>query len=150
MPRVHNCVICFAHVKCLNMLLVFNPRDKPKAYVVFIGRQPGVYDKWFEASEQVLGFSGACYKGFDTKKEAEEAFSCYLEARNGPRDHKKCECGKTSTPSTSTPQRSKNSLKLVKVLRDVAVEIHNHAARMEKAIEEIGQILEDMAVSDDE
>ncbi|KZV47460.1 DNA ligase 1-like [Dorcoceras hygrometricum] len=66
------------------------------------------------------------------------------------RVHKKCECEKTSTPSTSRPQRAKNSLKLVKVLRDLAVEIHGHAARMEKLIEEIGQILEDMAVSDDD
>ncbi|KZV25877.1 proton pump-interactor 1-like, partial [Dorcoceras hygrometricum] len=121
-----------------------------KSYVVFIGRQPGVYDKWCEASEQVRGFSGACYKGFDTKKEAEEAYSCYLEAMNGPRVHKKCECEKTSTPSTSKPQHAKNSSKLVKVLRDLAVELLNHAAKMEKVVDELGQILEDMAVSDDE
>ncbi|KZV27329.1 hypothetical protein F511_02438 [Dorcoceras hygrometricum] len=118
---------------------------EPKSYVVFIGRKAGVYEKWCEASEQVRGFSGACYKGFDTKKEAEEAYSCYLEAMNGPRAHKKCESEKTNTPSTSKPQHAKNSAKLAKVLRDLAVEIHNHAAKMEKVVEEIGQILEDMA-----
>ncbi|KZV15752.1 hypothetical protein F511_29312 [Dorcoceras hygrometricum] len=69
---------------------------------------------------------------------------------NAPRIHKKCECEKTNTPSTSKPQRPKNSAKLVKVLRDLAVEIHSHAAKMEKVVEDIGQILEDMAVSDDE
>ncbi|KZV33106.1 U-box domain-containing protein kinase family protein [Dorcoceras hygrometricum] len=44
--------------------------------------------------------------------------------------------------------RAKNSKKLVKVLRDLAVEMHNHAAKMEKAVEEIGQILEDMVWTD--
>ncbi|KZV37122.1 hypothetical protein F511_15042 [Dorcoceras hygrometricum] len=122
----------------------------PKSYVFFIGRQPDVYDKWSEASKQVCGFRGACYKWYDTNKEAEEAFSCYLEAMDAARVHKKCESEKTSTTSTSRPQRAKNSLKLVKVLRDLAVEIHNHAAGMEKVVQEIGQILEDMAVSDDE
>ncbi|KZV45288.1 hypothetical protein F511_06806 [Dorcoceras hygrometricum] len=73
-----------------------------------------------------------------------------MEAMNAPRVHKKCECGEPNTPSTSKPQRAKNSAKLVKVLRDLAVEIHNHAAKMEKVVEEIGQILEDMAVSDEE
>ncbi|KZV33105.1 hypothetical protein F511_03371, partial [Dorcoceras hygrometricum] len=92
-------------------------QKKPKCYVVFIGRQPGVYEKWCTANEQVCGFSGACYKG---------------------------------APSTSKPQRAKNSKKLVKVLRDLAVEMHNHAAKMEQAVEEIEKILEDMVVSDDE
>ncbi|KZV15905.1 aluminum-activated malate transporter 12-like [Dorcoceras hygrometricum] len=35
----------------------------------------------------------------------------------------------------------KEFTEVVKVLRDLAVEIHNHAARMEKVVEEIGQIL---------
>ncbi|KZV21137.1 hypothetical protein F511_13203 [Dorcoceras hygrometricum] len=65
---------------------------------------------------------------------------------NAPRVHKKCESEKTNTPSTSKPQCAKNSAKLVKVLRDLAVEIHNHAAKMEKVVEEIGHILEDMAL----
>ncbi|KZV51537.1 hypothetical protein F511_05853 [Dorcoceras hygrometricum] len=69
---------------------------------------------------------------------------------NAPRAHKECACEKTNTPSTSKPKRAKNSAKLVKVLRDLAVEIRNHAAKMEKVVEEIGEILEDMAVSDDE
>ncbi|KZV24255.1 hypothetical protein F511_01737 [Dorcoceras hygrometricum] len=137
-------------VTCLHCLEENKSQQQPKSYVVFIGRQPDVYDKWSEASKQVCGFRGACYKGYDTNKEAEEAFSCYLEAMDATRAHKKCECEKTSTSSTSRPHRTKNSLKLVKVLRDLAVEIHDHAARMEKVVEEIGQILENMAVSDDE
>ena len=43
-------------------------------YVVFRGRQPGVYDSWSIAHEQVHGFHGACYKKFRTKEEADQAF----------------------------------------------------------------------------
>ncbi|KZV20264.1 proton pump-interactor 1-like [Dorcoceras hygrometricum] len=119
----------------------------PKSYVVFVGREPGVYDKWSEASKQVCGFRGTCYKGYETNKEAEEAFRSFVQEPDATRFREKCECSKTSTASTSRPHRGKNSQKLVKVLRDLAVEIHNHAARMEKVVEEIGEKLDDMQVT---
>ncbi|KZV54453.1 hypothetical protein F511_09768, partial [Dorcoceras hygrometricum] len=119
---------------------------QPKSYIVFVGREPGVYERWSEASKQVCGFRGSCYKGYEIKKDAEEAFRSFSQAPDGTRVHEKCECEKTSTSSTSRPHRSKNSQKLVKVLRDLAIEIHNHAARMEKVVEEIGQILEDIGI----
>ncbi|KZV42609.1 proton pump-interactor 1-like [Dorcoceras hygrometricum] len=124
--------------------------EHPKAYVVFVGREPGVYEKWSEASKQVCGFSGSCYKGYETKKDAEEAFRSFVQSPDASGVYEKCECEKTSTTSTSRPHRPNNSQKLVKVLRDLAVEIHNHATRMEKVVEEIGQILEDMQLNDGE
>ncbi|KZV40006.1 hypothetical protein F511_12401 [Dorcoceras hygrometricum] len=122
----------------------------PKAYVVFVGREPDVYERWSEASKQVSGFRESCYKGYETKEDAEEAFRSFEQAPDATRVEEKCECEKTSTSSTSRPHRPKNSQKLVKVLRDLAIEIHNHAARMEKVVEEIGQILEDMQLNDEE
>jgi ATP-dependent DNA helicase PIF1 len=41
-------------------------------YAVACGREPGVYATWAECQEQVSGFSGADYKGFQTTKEAHE------------------------------------------------------------------------------
>ncbi|AGP79041.1 ribonuclease H-like protein [Alteromonas mediterranea 615] len=43
------------------------------AYVVFIGRNPGVYLSWKETKMQVHQFSGNDYKGFDSLDEAREA-----------------------------------------------------------------------------
>ncbi|APM40090.1 viroplasmin family protein [Clostridium kluyveri] len=40
-------------------------------YAVKQGRKPGVYDTWAECEEQIKGFSGAKYKKFTSRKEAE-------------------------------------------------------------------------------
>lgn len=45
-----------------------------KYYVVFNGRNPGVYDDWADALEQVEGFEGARYKGYTSAAEAAAAF----------------------------------------------------------------------------
>ena len=46
-----------------------------KFYVVWIGLNPGVYDSWEACRQQVEGWKGAVYKGFDTREEAEEAIN---------------------------------------------------------------------------
>lgn len=43
-------------------------------YVVFAGRQPGVYDDFNDAMEQVDGFDGASFKSYASPEEAAEAF----------------------------------------------------------------------------
>jgi len=43
-----------------------------KFYAVAKGRRPGIYDNWPEAKSQIDGFTGAVYKGFTSKNEAEE------------------------------------------------------------------------------
>lgn len=52
-----------------------------KFYVVWEGRVPGIYDKWEDAFEQVDGYEGAKYKGFDDQEAATAAF------RGNPKDH---------------------------------------------------------------
>jgi ribonuclease HI len=47
---------------------------KKKYYAVVAGRKPGIYTDWFGpdgARAQVIGFQGAIYKGFATRKEAQ-------------------------------------------------------------------------------
>ncbi len=46
---------------------------KQKYYVVWQGKQPGIYTDWESCKEQVAGVQGAQYKSFDTKLEAEQA-----------------------------------------------------------------------------
>lgn len=52
--------------------------SKTKYYVVWVGREPGVYDNWEDARAQVEGFPEARYKGYPDSKMAADAF------RSGP------------------------------------------------------------------
>ena len=45
-----------------------------KFYVIWVGREPGIYTDWPTAQKQIIKFSGAKYKSFPTKAEAEAAF----------------------------------------------------------------------------
>ena len=47
---------------------------KQKFYVVWKGRQPGIYDSWAACQAQVKGFAGAEFKAFPTREMAEEAW----------------------------------------------------------------------------
>lgn len=42
-----------------------------KFYAVKKGRKPGIYKTWAECQQQISGFSGAAYKGFEHKEDAE-------------------------------------------------------------------------------
>ena len=46
---------------------------KQKYYVVWQGREPGIYDSWHDCERQVKGVA-AQYKSFDSREEAEAAF----------------------------------------------------------------------------
>lgn len=48
---------------------------KNKYYVVWKGRNPGVYDRWEGCKQEVEGFQGALYKGFPDKASADAAFA---------------------------------------------------------------------------
>lgn len=48
---------------------------KNKFYVVWHGKKIGIFDNWKECEQNVKGFEGAKYKGFDSLSEAEYAFS---------------------------------------------------------------------------
>lgn len=45
-----------------------------KFYVVWMGRETGVFSEWAAAQRAVTGFAGACFKSFPTRAEAEQAF----------------------------------------------------------------------------
>lgn len=49
-------------------------KPKKKFYVVWIGRNPGVYDTWDECKEQVHGYPQARYKSFPTIHIAQDAY----------------------------------------------------------------------------
>ncbi len=48
---------------------------KIKFYVVWQGKEPGIYSNWDACKKQVDGFEGAQYKSFPTKAAAELAYS---------------------------------------------------------------------------
>lgn len=54
-------------------------KKKNNFYAVKQGKNPGIYKTWDECKAQVEGFSGALYKGFSTRKEAEIYLSGNVE-----------------------------------------------------------------------
>ena len=48
---------------------------KPKYYVVWYGRETGVFDSWEYCKQQIDGFPSAIFKSFPTKEEAITAFT---------------------------------------------------------------------------
>jgi ribonuclease HI len=48
---------------------------KQKWYVVWIGRKPGVYTNWAECQDQVKGYEEAKFKSYESRGEAERAYS---------------------------------------------------------------------------
>lgn len=48
---------------------------KQKWYVVWQGKTPGIYTSWDDCKKQVDGVEGAKYKSFESKLEAETAYS---------------------------------------------------------------------------
>jgi len=62
--------------------------SKNKFYVVWSGRNPGIYSDWETCQKEIMGCKGAKYKGFPDRLSAETAF------RQGPEDY----WGKDVTP----------------------------------------------------
>ena len=48
---------------------------KPKFYVVWKGKRPGIYQTWDDCQAQIKGVKGAQYKSFSTFQEAKKAFN---------------------------------------------------------------------------
>jgi ribonuclease HI len=74
-----------------------------KYYVVFAGRNPGVYDTWEECNKQVNGYSGAVFRSYRTKAEAEKALDTYNSnkgAEKAPASLNNAEAAPTSRPTT--------------------------------------------------
>ncbi|KIL42425.1 ribonuclease H [Gordoniibacillus kamchatkensis] len=52
---------------------------KSKYYVVWVGRQPGIYRTWPDCQEQTKGVPDAKYKSYETLQEAEKAYEAGWE-----------------------------------------------------------------------
>jgi ribonuclease HI len=48
---------------------------KNRFFVVWEGKEPGIYRSWEECKRQIHGYGGAIYKGFATEAEAREAMT---------------------------------------------------------------------------
>ena len=78
-----------------------------KFYVVWQGRETGIFTDWDSCKKQVDAFAGAKYKSFKTRQDAEAAFS----GKSAP----------ASTKTASSPAKKKSSKQTVKTY--TAVEI---------------------------
>ncbi|KAJ7601291.1 hypothetical protein DFH06DRAFT_1353508 [Mycena polygramma] len=57
------------------------PRNRARAYAVFYGRIPGVYNTWEKARQQVDGASGSLFQGYPSTDDADAAYA-YARARS--------------------------------------------------------------------
>ena len=57
---------------------------KSKFYVVWVGRNPGIYATWDECEKQVAKFVDAKYKAFSTREEAELAYKQGAMPKDNP------------------------------------------------------------------
>jgi ribonuclease HI len=73
-------------------------RAKQKYYVVWRGVDPGIYEDWAECQLRIKGYEGALYKSFDSKEEAEEAFSDSPYAYIGKNSKKNSKPDKNAPP----------------------------------------------------
>ena len=62
-------------------------RGKYEWYIVYKGREPGIYDNWEEANAQVCGYSGNCYKGFHSYAQALKSWVDHLGKQKGGHEH---------------------------------------------------------------
>ena len=70
-----------------------------KYYAVRAGRSPGIYENWDDCKKQVMGFSGAIYKSFPVRADA-EAFVQAGTAEIGGADAKTgCKAGDDDRPA---------------------------------------------------
>ncbi|MFF2482929.1 ribonuclease H [Paenibacillus sp. NPDC058071] len=78
-----------------------------KHYVVWVGKQPGIYAVWKDCQEQVNGYPEAKYKSFASKQEAEKAFRDGWQRHWGKGSGGSTGGGKTTTAKAATSYRSK-------------------------------------------
>jgi viroplasmin len=76
---------------------------KKNFYVVFNGREPGVYDDWEDCRRQVDGYSNHKYEGFDSKQAAEKAYADFQKANPDPIDAMIDSFEKDKDPSDTQP-----------------------------------------------
>ncbi|KAG6806048.1 hypothetical protein H0H92_012904, partial [Tricholoma furcatifolium] len=79
--------------------------SKAKAFVVFKGRIPGVYQSWHACKDQVSGYSNNSYEGFSSLEEAQAAWDHSLMTHTtGPPGSSAAHLNSLSQPP-QTPQK---------------------------------------------
>ncbi|MEH2353663.1 ribonuclease H1 domain-containing protein [Nostoc sp.] len=68
-----------------------------KYYAVFKGRKTGIFTSWEECEEHITGFSGALYKSFKTREEAEGALELAEQSCIIKTEHKEVKLQETKT-----------------------------------------------------
>jgi len=77
-------------------------QKKPKFYVVWQGRKPGIYSSWAACQAEINGFSDAKYKSFPTFAAAKAAYGDNADQHWGK--------GGSSRKKTATPQHDREDL----------------------------------------
>ncbi|KAF8334789.1 hypothetical protein F5887DRAFT_1079506 [Amanita rubescens] len=79
---------------------IFNQRGKFSCYIVYRGRDTGVFNTWYMTHHSVNGISGNAYKGFHSRSEAEASYNdwiAFLQCTGVPPS------ATSSAPHTSPP-----------------------------------------------
>jgi len=71
-----------------------------KYYAVLKGRKTGIFESWAECEEQIDGFSGALYKSFKSRGQAEEALGLISQSILFPIEQKEVRWRETIVPET--------------------------------------------------
>lgn len=61
---------------------------KPKFYVVWKGKRPGIYESWDDCQAQIKGVKGAQYKAFSSFQEAKKAYNGNYDDYKGKKSGK--------------------------------------------------------------
>ena len=86
-----------------------------KFYVIWVGREPGIYTDWPTAQKQVIKFAGAKYKSFPTKAEADAAFA------DGSVSSVATSSASQGSSKTSGSKKSGNNLSAPPIKTDVVI-----------------------------
>ncbi len=80
---------------------------KNKFYVVWQGREKGIFSSWNDCKKQVDGYEGAQYKGFPTQAAAELAYShSYWQSVSSKKDGISAPVSYDHLPETEKPNRN--------------------------------------------
>lgn len=71
--------------KSSNLFYLTSMAKKSKYYVVWKGKQPGIYNSWEKCKEAVKGYKNAQYKSFATFEQAKTAYNLTYAAYKGKR-----------------------------------------------------------------
>lgn len=79
-----------------------------KYYVVWQGREPGIYSTWEDCQRQVAGFPAAVFKSFKTEAEAQKAFAAPASDYVSVPSATKSPTNKSTKPKVSAIKGSKD------------------------------------------